>query len=152
MFKYVMLRNTYFENIIKVNIVILSPTGAVIETVIVAGDCWGTDLTADLLPPAAQSSDCNFDVGDLEGSHGGVRGLERDKPAGERAADLHGVDSINGGPTSSTHLRPVPSEEGVLHLAGGRDRLLADPHLHRLAAHWARLEPHLNREHYPGRD
>ena len=132
-----MLRNTCLENIIKVNIAILSPTGAVIETVIVAGDSWGSDLTADLLPPAAQGSDCNFDVRDLEGSHGGVRGLERDKPPCKRAADLHGVDSINGSPTSSTHLRPVPSQEAVLHLAGGRDGLLTDPHLHRLAAHWA---------------
>ena len=67
MFKYLMLRNIR-ENIITglyCSGILGSPTGGVIETVIVGGDGCRSDLTAGLLLPTARSSGRDFDVGNL---------------------------------------------------------------------------------------
>ena len=135
MFKY--LYDVAQHLIIKINIVNLrSPTGAIIATVIIAGDSSRRDLAGWLLVPTDRRSGRDPDVGNLQRGRGGPSDLQGDEPPSEGAANLHGVETVNTGASPATHLRPGPCQQGV-DLAGGRDRLLADPDLHCLTSNWS---------------
>ena len=64
MFKYLMLRNI-LKLLIYWYFILRSPTGAVIEAVIVGGDGRRSDLTTGLLATTARGFGCNSDVGNL---------------------------------------------------------------------------------------
>ena len=103
-----------------------------------------SDLTAGVTLLTTRGCGRDLDVGDLQGGHCSVGGLDGYEPACEWAADVHDGGSVNVRSGSSAHLAAVPREESVgLHLS--RERLRSDPHLHRLPPRGAGLKPHLDR-------